>query len=56
MAKFMVSCTFAKDNTDKATVAFVVANASVASGQDTVVFFSIEGAWSGRSGVRRRHS
>ncbi len=43
MAKFMVSCTHAKDNTDKATVAFVVANASVASGQDTVVFLSIEG-------------
>ncbi len=39
----MVSCTHAKDNTDKATVAFVVANASVASGQDTVVFLSIEG-------------
>ena len=43
MAKFMVSCTHAKDNTDKATVAFVVANASVASGQETVVFLSIEG-------------
>ncbi len=43
MAKFMVSCTHAKDNADKATVSFVVANASVASGQDTVVFLSIEG-------------
>ena len=43
MAKFMVSLTEAKSNTDKATVAFVVANASVASGQETVVFLSTEG-------------
>lgn len=43
MAKFMVSLTHAKNDTDKATVAFVVANASVASGQDTVVFLSVEG-------------
>lgn len=41
--KLCVSLTFAKDNTDKATVAFVVANAAVASGQDTLVFLSIEG-------------
>jgi predicted peroxiredoxin len=43
MAKFMISLTTAKNDTDKATVAFVVANASVASGQDTVVFLSTEG-------------
>jgi predicted peroxiredoxin len=43
MAKFLVSLTFAKDNPDKATVAFVVANASIASGVETVVFLSIEG-------------
>ena len=29
--KFCVSLTFAKDNPDKATVAFVIANAAVAS-------------------------
>lgn len=43
MAKLMVSLTAAKDNTDKATVAFVVANASVASDVETVVFLSTEG-------------
>ncbi len=43
MAKILISVTHAKDNTDKATVAFVVANASVASAQETVVFLSIEG-------------
>ena len=41
--KFCVSLTFAKDNTDKATVAFVVANAAVASDKDTMVFLSTEG-------------
>jgi predicted peroxiredoxin len=40
--KFCVSLSFAKDNTDKATVAFVVANAAVASSQETLVFLSIE--------------
>ncbi len=41
--KFCVSLTYAKDNTDKATVAFVVANAAVASDKDTMVFLSTEG-------------
>ena len=41
--KFCVSLTCAKDNTDKATVAFVVANAAVASDKETLVFLSIEG-------------
>ena len=40
---FGVSLTCAKDNTDKATVAFVVANAAVASDKETLVFLSIEG-------------
>jgi uncharacterized protein len=41
--KFVVSCTAAKDNTDKATVAFVVANAALGSDKETVVFLSTEG-------------
>lgn len=43
MKKFCVSLTHAQDNTDKATVAFVIANAALASDQDTLVFLSIEG-------------
>lgn len=39
----MVSITHAKDNSDNATVGFVVANASVASGVETVVFLTTEG-------------
>jgi predicted peroxiredoxin len=41
--KFVVSLTHAKNDTDKATVAFVVANAAVASDKETLVFLSIEG-------------
>lgn len=43
MVKFMVSITHAKDNPDKATVGFVVANASAVSGVETVVFLTTEG-------------
>jgi len=41
--KFCVSLTFARDNADKATVAFVVANAAAASDKETMVFLSTEG-------------
>lgn len=42
MAKICVSITHAKNDPDKATVAFVVANAAVASAQETLVFLSTE--------------
>jgi uncharacterized protein len=41
--KFCVSLSFAKDNPDKATVAFVVANAALGSDKETMIFLSIEG-------------
>ena len=40
--KFCVSLSCAKDNSDKATVGFVIANAA-ASDKETLVFLSIEG-------------
>lgn len=40
--KFLVSLTHAKNDTDKATVAFVVANAAAASDKEAIVFLSIE--------------
>jgi predicted peroxiredoxin len=49
--KFCVSLTFAKDNADRATVAFVVAGAAAASGKETVVFLSIEGVRLSQKGV-----
>ena len=41
--KFCVSLTNAKNDSDKATVAFVVANAAVASDKEAMVFLSTEG-------------
>jgi len=43
MSHFVVSLTHAKNDTDKATLAFVVANAAAASGKEAVVFLSVEG-------------
>lgn len=41
--KYCVSITNAKNDPDRATVGFVVANAAVGSDQETVVFLSTEG-------------
>ncbi len=41
--KFCVNLTCSADNKDKATVAFVLANAAAASDKETMVFLSTEG-------------
>jgi predicted peroxiredoxin len=41
--KFCVSLSCAKDNSDKATVGFVITNAALGSDKETMVFLSIEG-------------
>lgn len=46
----LVSIASSHDNPDRATVGFVVAVASAASGQDTTVFLSADGAWIGKRG------
>lgn len=50
MAKMVVSITHAKDDQDKATVGFVVANAGLVSGQEVVIFLSTEGVRLGEEG------
>jgi uncharacterized protein len=40
--RFCVNLTTGPENVDKATVAFVVANAALASGKDVLVFLTIE--------------
>lgn len=42
MAKLLINLTTAKDNPDKTTVAFVVANAGVAGAQEVVIFLNVE--------------
>jgi predicted peroxiredoxin len=41
--KFCVTLTYGKDNTDKSTVAFVIANAALGSEKETMVFLMAEG-------------
>jgi predicted peroxiredoxin len=41
--RFVVNLTHAKNDSDKATVAFVIANAAVASDKEAIVFLSVEG-------------
>lgn len=50
MSSILVSLASSHDNTDRATVGFVVASAAAASGQDTTVFLSADGAWLGKKG------
>lgn len=49
--KFCVSLSCSNNDTDKATVAFVVANAAAASEKETVVFLSVEGVRLGVQGL-----
>ncbi len=49
--KFCINLTCSNDNADRATVAFVVANAAVASDKDTLVFLSIEAVRLSQQGV-----
>jgi predicted peroxiredoxin len=41
--RFVVTLNCSHDNPDRATVAFVVANAALGSDRDTLVFLSVEG-------------
>ncbi|MEZ5263531.1 MAG: DsrE family protein [Acidimicrobiales bacterium] len=50
MGTFCVSITHARNDTDKATVGFVVANAAAGSDQETMVFLSTEGVWLAQAG------
>src|SRR5215471_10277598 len=49
--KFCVNLTHSTDDTDRATVGFVLANAAVGSGKETMVFLSIEGVRLAQKGV-----
>ena len=50
-SRFCVSLTCGLNDTDKATVAFVVANAAAASDKETLVFLSVEGVRLGVQGA-----
>ena len=48
--KFCVSITSSRENPDKATVGFVVANAALGSDKETMVFLSTDGVWAAAQG------
>lgn len=50
MARMMVHCTHGKDDTERATLAFVVANVAATADQETVVLLTIEGVWLATNG------
>lgn len=45
MSKIMIHNTHGNDDVERATLAFVVANASLTSGQDTIMLLTIDGVW-----------
>jgi len=47
---FCVSITHSKQDPDKATVGFVVANAAVGSDKETIAFLSTDGVWAAVKG------
>ena len=49
--KFCVNLTHSTDDADRATVGFVLANAALGSGKETLVFLSIEGVRLAQRGV-----
>jgi hypothetical protein len=45
MGKVMINATRGKDDVERATLAFVVANAALSSGQEATMLLTVEGTW-----------
>lgn len=45
MGKIMVNLTHSKDDVERATLAFVVGNAALSSGQEATLLLTVEGVW-----------
>jgi len=45
MGKIMINNTHGNDDVERATMAFVVANAALSSGQEATVLLTVDGAW-----------
>jgi predicted peroxiredoxin len=45
MGKVMINNTHGKDDVERATLAFVVGNAGLTSGQEATVLLTVEGVW-----------
>jgi len=45
MAKLLINCTHGREDIERATLSFVVANVAAAADQDVVVLLTIDGVW-----------
>jgi len=50
MSKIMVHNTHGKDDVERATLAFVVGNTALTSGQEAILLLTIDGVWLGTHG------
>jgi uncharacterized protein len=50
MAKFLIHCTHAADEVERATLSFVVGNVAASADQEAVVLLTIEGVWLAKRG------
>ena len=50
MAKLMINCTHGKDDPERATLAFIVANVAASASQEVVVLLTIDGVWNATTG------
>lgn len=50
MAQIMIHNTRGKDDVERATLAFVVANTALSSGQEATVLLTIDGVWTATKG------
>lgn len=50
MGKIMIHNTQGKDELERATLAFIVANAALTAGQEAVVLLTIDGVWFAKRG------
>src|SRR3954447_3150628 len=45
MAQLLVNCTHGREDSERATLAFVVGNVAASADQDAIVLLTIEGVW-----------
>ena len=50
MSKVMIHNTHGKDDLERATLAFIVANAALTAGQESIVLLTVDGVWLAKRG------
>ena len=50
MSKFLINCTHASDDPERATLSFIVGNVAASADQEAVVLLTIEGVWLAKRG------